>query len=136
MRMSNSEFNSFVNSILPDASAEDLQYSVLCGMIGAEIVMKRREMGMSQKQFAEFMGVSQGLVSRWEHGETNFTLETLVNIASKLGLEMQSPIKPTPAKVPYLSKGKVVCLSPKKNWSAQSYSESSGYTEFDEFKEM
>lgn len=104
--MSNSGFNSFVDSILPDASAENLQYSILCGMIGAEIVMKRREMGMNQKQFAEFMGVSQGLVSRWEHGETNFTLETLVNIASKLGLEMQSPIKPTPAKVPYLSKGK------------------------------
>jgi len=53
---------------------------------------------MNRKQFAEFMGVSQGLVSRWERGETNFTLETLVNIASKLGLEMQSPIKPTPAK--------------------------------------
>lgn len=136
MRMSNSEFNSFVNSILPDASAEDLQCSILCGMIGAEIVMKRREKGMNQKQFAEFMGVSQGLVSRWERGETNFTLETLVNIASKLGLEMQSPIKPTPAKVSYLPKGKVVYLSPQKSWSAQSYSESGGYTEFEEFKEM
>ena len=105
-------------------------------MIGAEIVMKRREMGMNQKEFAKFMGVSQGLVSRWERGETNFTLESLTKISAKLGLEMQCPIKPSPAKVPYLPKGKVVYLSTKKGWSAQSYNEPGSYTEFDEYREM
>lgn len=134
--MNHSELNSLVNAIVPDASAEELQYAIFCGMIGAEIVMKRRNMGMNQKEFAEYMGVSQGLVSRWEHGETNFTLESLVKISAKLGFEMQCPIKPSPAKVPYLPKGKVVYLSSKKGWSAQSYSEPACYTEFDEFKEM
>lgn len=134
--MNPSKFNSLVDAILPDASAEDLQYSAFCGMIGAEIVMKRCEMGMSQKELARFMGVSQGLVSRWERGEANFTLESLVKISAKLGLEMQCPIKPTPAKTPYRAKGKVVYLSPQKGWSAQSYSESTDYTELVKYEEM
>ena len=44
------------------------------------------------------LGVSQGLVSRWEKGDANFTLSTIVAIASVLGLELQSTIQPSPIK--------------------------------------
>ena len=40
------------------------------------------------------MGVTQATVSKWESGDTNFTLSTLVHIASKLGLKMQTPFEP------------------------------------------
>lgn len=122
--MNHSEFDSLVSSITPDASAEELLYDGLCGLIAAEISMKRQSMKMSQKQFADFMGVSQGLVSRWERGDANFTLESLVSIASKLGLEMQSPFKPTPAKTPYVTSGKTVSVK----WRGATYTEPEAYT--------
>ena len=40
------------------------------------------------------IAVTQATVSKWESGDTNFTLSTLVHIASKLGLKMQTPFEP------------------------------------------
>lgn len=130
MEMNLSKFEPLVDAILPDASAEEILLSGLCGVIAAEIAMKRQKMGMNQKEFAAFMGVSQGLVSRWERGEANFTLGTLVHICAKLDLEIQSPIKPAAPKTPYFSTGKLVYLSPADTkWSACSYQETSDFTE-------
>jgi transcriptional regulator with XRE-family HTH domain len=42
---------------------------------------------LRKKQFAEFMGVSQAMVSKWECGEYNFTINTLIEICDKLGME-------------------------------------------------
>lgn len=75
-------------------SAEEMMLLSLQGMIAAEVEMKRTELQMNQKQFAQYMGVTQATVSKWESGDTNFTLSTLVHIASKLGLKMQSPFEP------------------------------------------
>lgn len=75
-------------------SAEEMMLLSLQGMIAAEVEMKRTELHMNQKQFAQYMGVTQATVSKWESGDTNFTLSTLVHIASKLGLKMQSPFEP------------------------------------------
>ena len=75
-------------------SAEEMMLLSLQGMIAAEVEMKRAELRMNQKQFAQYMGVTQATVSKWESGDTNFTLSTLVHIASKLGLKMQTPFEP------------------------------------------
>lgn len=75
-------------------SAEEMMLLSLQGMIAAEVEMKRTELQMNQKQFAQYMGVTQATVSKWESGDTNFTLSTLVHIALKLGLKMQSPFEP------------------------------------------
>lgn len=85
-------------------NSEELLLATLQGMIAAEISMRRQELELSQKEFSEKMHVSQGLVSRWENGDTNFTLQTLVKISSVLGLKMQSPIVPRiPKKYSYKS---------------------------------
>lgn len=55
--------------------------------ISAAIELRRKSLGMNQKQFASFMGVSQAMVSKWESGEYNFTINTLNEICYKLGLE-------------------------------------------------
>jgi transcriptional regulator with XRE-family HTH domain len=55
--------------------------------ISAMIERHRKELGMNQKQFAEYMGVSQGMVSKWESGEYNFTIETLNEICGKINLK-------------------------------------------------
>lgn len=83
-----------VNGLSASLDDEELALSVFQGLISAEISYRRVKLGLSQKEFAERMGVSQGLVSRWENGDTNFTLSTLVKIASKLNIKMQSPFVP------------------------------------------
>lgn len=62
-------------------------------MIAAKIEMKRNELGMNQKEFAKMMNVSQGMVSKWESGEYNFTVTTLKEICEKLGMEFEPVIR-------------------------------------------
>ncbi len=54
----------------------------------------RMAKGWTQKDLAEKMGVKQSLVSRWESGECNYTIDTLIDIADALGLSVQCPLKP------------------------------------------
>lgn len=99
--MNTFEGKSLLLSLSEGFSSEELCLAGLQAAIAAEISMKRQEMGMNQSQFAKFMGVSQGLVSKWESGEANFTLSSLVNIASKLDFEIQCPFVINPAPVYY-----------------------------------
>lgn len=85
--------NDLLSSLSVTLSAEDLLLSGLTGAICGEIVSQRIKRGMTQKQFAEFMGVSQSMVSKWESGDCNFTLQSLVHISSKLNIPMQSPFE-------------------------------------------
>ena len=45
-------------------------------------------MGLTQQEFAEYMGVTQGMVSKWESREYNFTIKTLNEICQKIDLEL------------------------------------------------
>jgi len=56
--------------------------------ISARIERCRIEMGMTQQEFAEYMGVSKGMVSKWESREYNFTIRTLNEICQKIDLEL------------------------------------------------
>ena len=52
----------------------------------------RKQLNLSQKELAEKMDVKQSLVSRWESGECNYTIDTLVEIANALKLSVQCPL--------------------------------------------
>lgn len=54
---------SWVAEGLSDAEVKSL---VELAKISARIERCRIEMGMTQKEFAEYMGISQGMVSKWE----------------------------------------------------------------------
>ena len=54
--------------------------------ISARLEMKRLDLGMTQKEFAQFMGVSQGMISKWESRDYNFTIATLNEICERIGL--------------------------------------------------
>ena len=58
-------------------------------LISSTIERRRIEMGMTQVEFAEYMGVTQGMVSKWESREYNFTIKTLNEICCKLDLEFK-----------------------------------------------
>lgn len=55
-------------------SIADINASRYLGKISASIVKRRMELKMSQKEFAGYLGVSQGMVSRWEGGDYNSQL--------------------------------------------------------------
>lgn len=57
--------------------------------ISAMIEMWRVDHGMTQKEFAEKMGVSQAMVSKWESGDYNFTIKTLAEISTSLQITME-----------------------------------------------
>ena len=110
-----------------DLSDEQFQLATLQGLISAEISMKRQELGLNQKQLAEKLGVSQTMVSRWEAGDCNFTLSSLVKISSVLDLPMQSPFVPRPPIQHVEHNGNVIHISAAPGWSghaaATSYSD-------------
>lgn len=65
---------------------KDLYYSDAIAKISAAIILKRLDMGMTQKEFAAFMGVSQGMISKWESSDYNFTIESLSSICERLSI--------------------------------------------------
>ena len=69
--------------------------------ISAKIERRRLELNMTQKEFATYMNVSQGMVSRWESREYNFTIKTLNEICQKLNLHLQLDLTPVIGKQNY-----------------------------------
>lgn len=111
-------------SLTSDMTAEDVALATLQGVIAGEIMIKRQQLGMHQSDLAEKLGVSQGLVSRWESGETDMKLSTLVRIASALDLEMQIPfVMPAPPRKSY--GGNVISFSDIQKYQSGSSSISS-----------
>lgn len=80
--------NDLLEIFAENISASDIIAAKLLGVISATIVKYRIELGMTQKQFAEYMGVSQGMVSKWESKDYNFSIKSLSDIASKLDLDI------------------------------------------------
>lgn len=77
-----------VNWISEGFSEAEVKTMVELAKISARIERCRIEMGMTQQEFAEYMGVSQGMVSKWESREYNFTIKTLNEICQKIDLEL------------------------------------------------
>ena len=70
-------------------SEEELKTEKALSVISAKINTKRTKMGMDQKAFAKFMGVTQGMISRWESGTYNFSVSTLIGICMKLEMSFE-----------------------------------------------
>lgn len=61
--------------------------------IGLNILIRRRELHMTQNELAEASGVSRTQISSMERGRTNFRMEALFAIAEALGVEYQELLK-------------------------------------------
>lgn len=88
-----SNFNSLgLNDLLSlfedNITLSDIMASKILGNVSASIARKRIKYNMTQKEFAGYMCVSQGMVSKWEGGDYNFSIKTLADIAEKLDMEL------------------------------------------------
>ena len=75
-------------------SKSDIYAASVIAKVSAFIINYRNRSGMTQKEFAEFMGVSQGMVSKWESAEYNYSVESIAQIAEKLGYTFDIEFKP------------------------------------------
>lgn len=82
-------------------SEAEVKTMVELAKISARIERCRIEMDMTQQEFAEYMGVTQGMVSRWESREYNFTIKTLNEICQKINLELSVSLEKPCAKSDY-----------------------------------
>lgn len=80
------------NWLIEGRKNEELVSEKILAIVSGRIQLRRIELGLDQKQFAKLLGVTQGMVSRWESGMYNFTITTLVNICEKLGLTFEPQI--------------------------------------------
>ncbi|MBR4636782.1 MAG: helix-turn-helix domain-containing protein [Clostridia bacterium] len=84
--MKKSASNTFVNRLADSLSRSEVIEITLKNTVVHALISSRIERSMNQKQFAEFMGVSQAMVSKWESGDCNFTVDTIAKICEKLGM--------------------------------------------------
>ena len=82
-------------------SKAEVKTIVELAKISAQIERCRLEMSMTQQEFAKFMGVTQGMVSKWESREYNFTIKTLNDICQKIDLELYISLEKRCAKSNY-----------------------------------
>ena len=74
------------NWLIKDIPATQLKFEKISAEIAARIYTKRKQMGMTQKEFADYCGVLPRTVLNWESGTCDFSISRLINICDKLKL--------------------------------------------------
>ena len=88
-KISTAQTNTWLVDELSDDERKAAEY---ISAIAVSIQQERRSQGLTQKELAGRLGVSQTMVSQWENGEKNFTVTTLVKISLALGLPLCNPL--------------------------------------------
>lgn len=88
------------DEVLAAALGADPQFAAewerlaLARVVAARLIAYRADNGLSQRELAKRLGVSQPRVVELESGEKNPQIETLIKIAAKTGLEFAIDIAP------------------------------------------
>jgi transcriptional regulator with XRE-family HTH domain len=77
--------------------------TALARAVAVAIVRYRAEHDLSQRELARRLGMKQPQVARLELGEVNPTIETLMRIASSLGVEFKIDVRPARTRAPQRS---------------------------------
>ncbi len=93
-KMANAKKSNWITQGIPEAEVKSI---VQLAKISAQIERCRLDMEMTQEEFAQYMGVSQGMVSRWENRDYNFTVKSLNDICQKLNLSLTIDMLPIEA---------------------------------------
>jgi len=75
-----------VMSISDNLTLADIYTADAISEVSVAILKKRLSMNMTQTEFGKLLGVKQGMVSKWENGDYNFSLKAISEICAKLNL--------------------------------------------------
>ncbi len=73
-------------NLFPELSNAEKKTDYILADIATKIRNKRKELNMTQKEFAEYLNVTQGMISKYEGAEYNFSIESLVTLFDKLNI--------------------------------------------------
>ena len=73
-------------------SPSEVISSKLMAQISSAISKERLRLHMNQSDFAKYIGVTQSEISRWEHGNYNFSIKKISEIAAMLNLDVNIEI--------------------------------------------
>ncbi len=73
-------------------SPADVLSAKLMAQFSNAVTAKRLKLNMSQKDFAKHIDATQSLISRWECGDYNFSLNKIAEVAAKLDLDVDLKI--------------------------------------------
>lgn len=90
-----------VNWVTEGISEAEVKTTIELAKISAKIEKCRLQLGMTQKEFADYMGVTQGMVSKWESREYNFTIRSLNEICQKLDIMLSLEMEHAYSKYDY-----------------------------------
>lgn len=93
-KMASAKKSNWITQGIPEAEVKCI---VQLAKISAQIERCRLDMEMTQEEFAQYLGVSQGMVSRWENRDYNFTVKSLNDICQKLNLSLTIDMLPIEA---------------------------------------
>ena len=81
------EYKEHVRTTDPVA-AKIIDETEMLSPIIAEIIIRRKELGLNQRELAERCGVPQSTIARMESGAVTPKIETLVKVCRELGLKL------------------------------------------------
>lgn len=82
------DFRSLFMHLLDGMTNAELIASKIKIYLSAEIGKYQVKNHLSQKDFAKILGVSQPMVSKYEGGDYNFTIDSLAQIADKMNMDL------------------------------------------------
>ena len=56
--------------------------------IGQQFAARRQALGLSQRELADKLGITQANIARIEHGKQNLTVRTMAKMTAALGMRM------------------------------------------------
>lgn len=84
---------SLIEPLRTALSYGDVMAAEQLAKISVAIFKARTNRGMTQKEFADFLGVSQSMVSKWESQDYNYSIGALAEICDKLEMDLNVEIK-------------------------------------------
>ena len=83
-----------IDALKDNINVEDIIYAKTTSQIVSSLVRERFKRRMTLQDFANKLCVKQSMISRWESGNSNFTVKTLSKIAADLDLDLYVNLVP------------------------------------------
>ncbi len=86
------DFYTLLDSFIDPTDSPNMSYIDMRFVFMSALVDYRIKHGLTQRQLAQQLGVSQAMVSKYESGENDIKLRTLCDVCNKLGLSAELSI--------------------------------------------